>query len=68
MINPFKLAAATCRDGTCQTPNANATATAYEMGIARLAGHRSKTRKSATEAMGSRDIHASKAVDIRDLQ
>ena len=48
-------AATTCTNGTCQTASASTMATPYDNGMARLAGQRSTTRKTATVMIGSSD-------------
>ena len=65
ITSPLMPAAATCGTGTCQTATASTTATASDSGMARLAGQRSPTRKTATVAIGNRDRTASRDVSIR---
>ena len=52
---PLIDAATTCTAGTCHTTSASTMATPYDSGIARLAGQRSPTRKTATVMIGNND-------------
>jgi hypothetical protein len=57
-MSPLTLAANTLTAGTPHTTRAKPEAVRYAIGIARLAGQRSRTKKKATEIIGSSESAA----------
>ena len=64
MTKPFTLAAAIWITDTFQTKNARRAATTYEIGMARLAGHRKITKNKATAAIGKSERAANDSIPM----